>query len=411
MLIADCLRDPESALQYMERYVNMGSPSGFTREYRTSPLTDPWGDSPSFLLRACAAPPEWIREYGERSSALANLGLLNNEIALHPDVTETIRPAWVSNPKLVYRWIDGTQVVPTACARTVQLPGDQFSDYVKLHYPGILGRVRRELPWIKAISGPEICSELRQHYRERMPCTFAFLDEHLARVLVPPEETEGVGMVLRYGKPLSVARMQLVWPFFSLFSADTHRPADPPLLVQMLRRNSKQPHTYLMERIIAPVLECYGSLVTRFGFQPECNAQNLLLGLGADLEPTSVIFRDMGRVEKDLTIRSVLGLPNDFDSYPYKCISEADDVYTIRHSFAFDFKLSQYVLQPLEKVFSEAFPAHARSLHAAIRDQVRSFVAMTPKGYFPANGQWYSHDKILLTGKRPYVAHRDPPYR
>lgn len=409
MQLSEIQRDPETALHAMERYVNEGSPSGFTHLFRSSPETDPWGGAESFPLYACRGPREWYRDYGDLSAARYTLGLLEDALLIHPDVVNVFRPAWLSDARLSVTRTHAL-AVPTSTSRTVQLLGSCFADYVKLHYPAVLGRVRRELPWHKAVAGPEICAEVLKRMGDLLPRSFGLLHEAGTRVLVTPGGDE-VGMVWRKGAPVCANRVAYMIPFFALFSMDRRSPGDPLLLVQILDKHARLPLDFLVESVLGPVIDCYSALVTRLGYQPECNAQNLLLGVDDLLRPTAIIFRDMGRVEKDLSLREQLGLRTDFASAPYKCISRGDQLYRVRHSFAFDFKLSHYILLPIEDVLCKVYGVARERVRMAFRERAHSFIESVSRDYFPEDGYWYRHEKRLLTEDRAYVSERAPLYR
>ena len=73
MKLDEIFRDPTDSLIYMERYVNKGSPSGFTDKYTVSARYDPKSDYPSFDLPLFSFPideiiffnGEYSREYPE----------------------------------------------------------------------------------------------------------------------------------------------------------------------------------------------------------------------------------------------------------------------------------------------------------------------------------------------------------
>lgn len=413
MLLEDLAQRPIEAQQYLERYVNDGSPSGFSELNKTSPETDALGLAPWFNLFLLRGPDAWFRTSGEipQWPAAPQCGD-SSWLLLHPDMAD--HPS-LRIPELRLDRIDAHKVVPTASGRTVQFIHRSTPDYVKLHYDGVLGRVHRGLPYQKAVAGPEISRLIVDALaNNRLDAKLALLPETGARVLtVAGAPKQEWGMVWRSHRPLGpmVAQIRYMCPYFALFSKDRLRSFDPPLLTQLIQGCRGSPSDFVLEELLIPVVRCYFSLVTTLGLQPEWNAQNLLVGLASDFSISSIIMRDLGRSEKDLTLREQLGLNNTFESFPYKCIACKDELYVIRHSFSFDFKLGEYVIEPVVGLLCYEYGTDPQSVRGPIREVAESHIKQLPPDHFPKDGCWYGHDRILLTDKRPYVAIPNPKYR
>ena len=81
-MILNKLRNASSDLLYMERHINIGSPSGFTEKYTTSPETSPKGDGVSFHLCAIEVPDSVvIKDFGEEPAFFKQWQML-----IHPDM-------------------------------------------------------------------------------------------------------------------------------------------------------------------------------------------------------------------------------------------------------------------------------------------------------------------------------------
>jgi hypothetical protein len=390
--------------QYLERYVNDGSPSGFTEVNSTSTRTDPFGTVPWFQLYICRAPDEWFRNYGE----IPNWPVGSSSdawILLHPDMSSC---AGIVSERISVQLLDRFEVVPTSSARTVQFRGAPHRDYVKLHYDAVLGRVNRSLTERKAIAGYEISTLLTEAISAgTLESKLCLMPETGARIIynqqtAPPSE---VGMIWRSQAIVgpSASSVQHMVPFFSLVSTDRFVPYDPPIIQQLMDGQTNK-RMIALERLLFPIVRAYFSLIKTIGLQPEWNAQNLLVGLDEDFEITAIIMRDCGEVEKDQTRRAELGLTTAFASAPYKCISDNDETYRIRHSFAFDFKVGEYILEPIVRAMNRIYSINAASMREDLRQEVRSQMRGLPEDFFPINGKWYAHERILLTGQRPYVA-------
>lgn len=409
MLLTDYEQSPQSALEYAERYVNDGSPSGFTERFRPSIGTDPFGTVPGFCLYAIDHLA--VETFGQPPSELPGIQSVLNSLVVHPDMRNHIDLAGLG-----VRRVDELTAVPTSSGRTVQLNCCPSRDYVKLHYDGVLGRINRRLTYKKAVSGVEMSSEVENAILT-VPelATIALFRETSAQVLwLGSDERSTWGVVWRASTPSgrTASLVSYTVPLFALWSRDRLRPHHEPLIVCIARRQPRP--EWIHEQVIRPLVDFYFELIASFGLQFEMNAQNILVGFDRDWRVVALIVRDMMGIEKDLTLRTQMGLPIEFGSSPYKCISAADgDLYSIRHSFAFDFKLSLYVLRPLIQCAAAAYGKRYDEGAAVrlVRDHVATKLFRLPRDFFPGDGGWYRHGEILLTGPRSYIAEPGPFFR
>jgi hypothetical protein len=419
MLISEILKNPVAALLHMERYVNKGSPSGFTRLYTTSPQFSPFGDTRSFEVPLFQFSRESVLIFGDSSvDAAAPLMDGDNSVFLpiHPEMQDKLfgeLDIGEFDPRLVSK---SYTVIPTASGRTVYCDS-QPPFYLKLHYDGILGRVDRKLTAIKSIAGVEISEELVLRCRDKfLSANVAFLPEVLAlvRLCNSNRGVEEVGCVLRKTTPFPTLRGSYLVPCFSLSSKDVLNPDHPPLLIQILG-NYDRPWEQLRDKIIAPLLYAYCVLVFELGLIPELNAQNVLVALDGQCRIAGVVLRDLQGFEKDLSIRKSLNLPCAFHSAPYKCLDRDVDErqYFIRHSFSFDFKLGEYVLDELVRALGENLSIGVPLVD--MREEIKHLFRESADGrdvdHFHPKDSWFAHNKILLTNERPYIELKDPKFR
>ena len=168
----------------------------------------------------------------------------------------------------------------------------------------------------------------------------------------------------------------------------------------------------ITSKIIYPIIDIYFGLICTLGLQNELNAQNIIVGFKEDFEPTSIILRDLMGIEKDITIRNTLGLSTDFDSGDYKIIRKDDiDKYRIRHSFAFDFKLSHYVIKPIIETGAKLKLFNRKKKFQEVKDYIKIWLNKLPDDYFPSNKIWYSHRKELLANKKEFIKNKNPLLR
>lgn len=415
MLLSELISHPYRARFYLERYVNDGSPSGFSTVNTTSPKTSPFELTPWFHPCICWAPSENFRDYGQ----IPNLPFGRTEdnrnwIIVHPDMAGN---EFFSNRDFVITPLNDLKVIPTASGRTVQILEKHNEDYIKLNYVGILGRVRRELPYCKAISGPEISRVISLAITDRLlDPKLSILPETGARVLINgASDKDQWGMVWRQNRPLGLNedKYRYLFPAFSLFSMDRLNNHHYPILKQIIDCQNYDPEEYVLETILFPLINCYFDLLGKLGLQAELNSQNLLFGFDGDFSECSFVLRDLESVDKDLTLMKTLGLKFVSECYPYKCLEANQYNYSIKHSFMYDFKLGESILVPIINILLRYYGSEEEKLHARIREYAGGFIKGLPDGFFPEN-KWYVFDKVIVDQskkERPYLEYSNPKFR
>jgi len=407
MLLREIAGRPTIARRYMERYVNNGSPSGFTHKYTSSPETSPFGPTPSFPLPTASLPDFLIEDLGGLPDWLCP-----GQIPLHPDMArEELIISNVGN-------INDTplQVTPTASARTVEVIDPTYNGFVKLSYKGLLGRVDRQISRSHALAAIDVTSILDRATKEQiLPTVFSFLRESGARVgslNTSNGKRYEWGTVFREIDPFPrQASTAFLIPVFSLFASDVNAPAHPPLLNQLCELQELPADEYLFHNVITPTVVCYFELLLTCALQFECNAQNVVLGFDSKGNVTTVAFRDFESVDKDLSLSEHLKLGMVFSSSPFKCVHRDLYNYSTKHSFMYDFKLGEYILSPIIATVPEE-TARSR-LAKRTKDLGKSYVDRLPPSFFPSDGQWYSYANVVVdkTTQRPYFGTPEPKYR
>ncbi len=410
MQLRQLIAFPNATMPYMERYLNDGSPSGFSEKHTTSRQTAPFSNHAYFNLYVFHAPTCFFINYGKIPDPLV-YGR-ENWIFIHPDM---VKAPFFKRFKGGFIERSAVKVTPTSSGRTVQLYHEHnFSDYIKLHYDGLLGRVWRGLPYKKAISGPEISAILSRAINDKLLIeNTAIFREPGARVVL--NGNEEWGMVWREHIPYgNTEETKLVIPMFSLFSLDRKSPSDLPLLAQIIMHRGDDPFRYVIDELISLVIKCYFDLIMKTGLQPEWNAQNLLIGVDKNFNITNVIMRDLESIDKDITMMKYLNLPSTFDSFPNKCIIDTQYNYYIKHSFMFDFKLGEYILQPLVSFLNIYYNIEQRVATEKIKSISKKHIELLPINFFPSNGKWYAFSNVLVDqskSERPYVEYANPKFR
>ncbi len=402
--------NPFKSLIYLDRYVNDGSPSGFTEINKTSNETDTFSLNKSFKLFAIESRENDFEIYGSLKS---NIPLESNQLYIHPDMKNRDS---LTGCKIVE--VNNFTVSPTSSFRTVQILSENCNDYIKLHYDAVIGRIYRQLYSKRAIAGVEISAIIKDCLLNDTLSNFiSIFEEPFAKIFYPPtskDEKDSWGMVWRNSKPFGKRSNDICYliPLFSIWSSDRQNINEDKIgnqLFEIWGENAKQK---LVFEILIPIIDTYFELVVRIGLQNEFNAQNLLIGFDKSWNVITIVIRDMMGVEKDLGLRDSLGLLTTFDSAPYKILSSDDALYITRHSFTFDFKVCDYVIEPLINLAVNQKISSRDYLIEILRERTKYWIQQLPSDYFP-KGKWYSHDKVLLTEKanRKYIENKNPLLR
>lgn len=392
-------------LAYLENFVNDGSPSGFTPRNQLPSRSRP-GSLERVLLTGYEVPSERGVLLGSFDAfPRAQYFLAHRIMFLHPDDHSTVVPiSWKACR-------DTFSAFRTAGGRTFILADEPFTGiHVKVHYPGILGRVHRAQPYKKAVNGLEVSSEVAS-WLVRGGGSFDILREFalVGAPLAVGEEWDPETPVTIYRDatpyPSNSGGESLI-PAFALSSVDSRRPHDPILLGQIIKLTGWSLDETLAQ-IILPLLEGYWSLVGSRGLVPELNGQNLLFRWSADRLTLRPVFRDLSRVEKAQHLRRRAGLPTRYLAGQYKVIDAHQDweMSSRRHSFSFDFKLTRYVIAPLLEQVSHAYPdLPVEELWGRVREENLALMSKHDVSeFFPHPNVTWGFDRVLIDQVREYV--------
>lgn len=392
------------SLIYMERYVNDGSPSGFTFSHSCSKEYSPRHGKNSFNVPIINS--DKIITYSINHEYDIN-NAVRNGVPIHPDFSKKIN---LEN----FDWqLSKFENYPTASPRTLLTVDNSKLFYLKLHYDGVLCRVKRSLPYRKAIAEVEMSKYFKNLIDNNLINNFGILLSPFCNTYYDNKEENQFSAIIREFSPYPyINEKRYLIPFFSLFSKDSFNPDDESILFQLLKSCSS-PEDIFYHKIIFPIIDIFVKIVMHEGLIPEINAQNLLLEINEELEIKRIIFRDLMGVEKDLSHRESLGLKNDFDSINYKSISIENPLYFTRHSFSYDFKLSQYIIEPLVANFADSFNKNPIEMNRHIQDKAKEIWGRFQFDFFNPIDKWYSHPKVLLVdkSKRTYLENNNPLYR
>jgi len=400
---------PVATFAYLERYVNDGSPSGYTFTSGVSDLYSPRGAPEFFKLPVFSLLRESVTQVGTLANihwAEALLGQGHVPIPVHPDVLSDVRTG-VYLPNEPYLSLS---VSPTASGRTVMTDWRDgvVPIFLKLHYPRVIGRFSRGIPLYKWVGSIQSSHYLRAFLRDNEGLLGLF-DEFAAIYVEGNAASSGFGSIFRKfpRKALQKGRTALL-PAFSLFSRDYKCPADEPLIAQIVRDCRLSVEDFL-ERYVEPIISSYVILATQAGLLPECQAQNVVFGITAEGYLAGIYLRDMEDVWKDLTRRESLGLDTACVEY-HTITHERDADFFKRRSFMYDFKLGEYLLHPLAVAAHLALGISLNDLRLAMQTVGRT-AWRAEEDYFQPASRWYCYPNNQVVSRATYLERANPRFR
>lgn len=391
---------------YLERYVNEGSPSGFSN-ITTSKSTAPRGENSSFDIFEVEFGSDILIESFGFSNMLQSS---KNSILVHPDlINEQVLKKHNVNI------INSFTAFPTASGRTVKVLGSDY--FLKLTYNKYLGRTERQIAKKHILASLEITNDITEVFNnsKRSEQRFAFLKEVYGKLAYLPRINDDHyewGFIVRESQPYPYRdENEMMIPCFSLFSPDSKSPDDLPLLIQLFMVQQKSPESFILEDLIFPIFESFFKILLSCGIGMEAHAQNVLVSINEEFKISRIIFRDMESAYRDQPLREFLNVNSTITNCGYKILNSSDYNYSIMHSFMFDFKLGEYLISKIIECANKYISINLPSLEKSIKEYNQQFIDKLPANYFPKF--WYDYPRQLFNNneKRPYMEHNSPKYR
>lgn len=418
MKAKDIFKDIDKAFIYMERYVNDGSPSGWTKKKTTSADTNPLTGKVSFPLVEFNDSQMHSVIIGEDNPIFTGVNYC------HPDSREYNSEVLQNNSielndsKII--------VAPMSGGRTLFVVSDEYTGFIKLTYDvGRLGRVDRQMKYEHCMSSFEVSDTIKKYIDESMfDKTYSILLERSGKVTnIPYGDTiYEWGTMLREYRPYPYVdyKYQLV-PGFSLFAKDYYSKEtlnDECLINQFIALSGIPAKKYLLN-VIKISVDAWFQTLLNCAFILELHGQNCYYEVDENYTVRRIVIKDMDSVDKDITLATTLGLRTEWKSFPYACFYKdtPEDhpwYYNVRPSYMYDFKLGTYILKPLMDAVCSKYNLNPREIQNEIKLYVqKKYMPQIPKGYFPEDGSWYDcDDSERKPGtRREYFAHKNPLFR
>ena len=310
-----------------ERYVNSGSPSGFSEINTTSESTKPKSGTKEFdVLEIKFSEDVHTEDFGSISNYIE---LYQNSMLVHMDLLES---SLLANEK--FDIVRRIPVEPTSSGRTV-LMKNKRPCFIKMAYPDFLGRVRRHMRKEHVLSAMEVSSRLQKAVDDQLiGVPFAFLRENAGRVIRLPKSGYEWGVIFREYIPYPFVDMKEFYiPFFSLFGYEVDPMTgkekcnkDPSLLYQLYEKQTDSPEEFLLNKIIFPLCKVYFDVLLKTGIELEAHAQNMLLTVDEKFQIQRIVCRDLESAGRDVTLMQRQEIQYNLDNM-YKCNMLMDEIY------------------------------------------------------------------------------------
>ncbi len=405
----------EESFIYMERFVNDGSPSGWTKLRTTSVETNPFLGNDRFPLLEFSDSDIECELLGE-PSALFSVNYA------HPD---SLNSQLLKDSRRIIRK-SNLIVSPTSGGRTMLVRSGEYSGFLKLTYDtNRLGRVNRQLAYGHCMSSLEVSSEIKKAIDDgAFGNRIGILLEKSAKISklkINNSEYEW-GTILRELTPYPyIDEPRQIVPGFSMFSKDHHSEntlLDDALINQFITLSGRDPKEYLIDLLKISIDAWFLSLLN-CSFILETHGQNCYYEIDQHYNIQRFIIKDLDSVDKDISFAKLKGLNTEWKSFPYACFYKdtPEDhpwYYKVRPSYMFDFKLGTYLLDPILKVVCKKFNLNEPDIRLDIQKYTsETYMNQMPKGYFPENGTWYYCDNSERKPgeRRKYYSKANPLFR
>jgi len=394
------LRPTHESFMHLERYVNGGSPSGFSFQNTPGYGFRAFDTVENFCLPTYECAKFGAVNIGERAT------LSPGELPVHPEMTDEFSAALGILP---HRYLPAAA---TSSGRTLATVADGICFYAKVAYQRLLGRVTRKMTRAHVLSAIEVSTAYENAISAgKMPETFHVYREHCGLYFPDATPLRDWAYIEREIGPYPAGGFIEV-PAFSLTAL---QPDGKHSLLSQLLDVVPALRTVegFFEYIVQPLIDLYFSSIIVLGLQPEAHAQNVVFLLDGNYVPVGIALRDMESVDKDIPLLEALGCLDRFTPTGYKFLSMDAYNYQIMHSFMFDFKFGEYLLAPLV----DAWVAYSKSerlmqIEGEIKRYVHKLSCALPDGFFP-HGVWYDYEPVVHEGmsKRTYRKHPKPRFR
>lgn len=369
-MILDPPGDPTDMWLHSERYLSAGtkSYSRFATINEVDQQYRPESDTRDFMLPCLnvqqSAPSRFLSTAHSLAPSLQRLYAPSPDglrLPIHPATlprldTATRKRLANQEPSLRLR------VSPTSSTRTVFVHaadrGARSEPHsLKMHFPGRISRFTRQLTRRDVELQLWVSQQLQNAHVPHLAdvaggyCTF---------------ENTSIGFLLRARRPeCAVTAPLLMVSGFALYAGDHRATADPPLLAQLPRLFHENPTTFVIERIVAPIVRLWVRTVRTLGIVPELHGQNTLFCFDHNYTHSDISMRDCD-LFIDTEGRNAMGLGT-----PESLVEPDQDVFRRRRAGLLSLCYDGFLVQNFLKSVAASAGAHLGVREDALRDAAK----------------------------------------
>gem|GEM_PF-515012 len=312
---------------------------------------------------------------------------------VHPSIVGDTNIPYLNELKT--RPVENLQAIPTASSRTVVdnicpcciIGQEKEFHTIKLHLPRKISRFYRNLG-PKTIAHSVMVSEFLSSVNFDK---FAYLPESLGVSFPTEGDKRGWGFIIREMTPRPIVKeKRLLIPFFSLYANNPVIKGGDPLLATLIKSSKEDPKSYVLNRIIFPLIECWIITVKQQGIILESHGQNTLLEIDQNLLPSRIVQRDFDNYV-DCTIRKSLNLSCE-NLHPDQIVKVSDEKPKgSPYSLIYDSSIGHHMLDFIANTMQQYFGIDPKELHLASQ---KFFSEKFPdfKEYFPKTIYYYASE-------------------
>ncbi|MBR3362622.1 MAG: hypothetical protein IKG40_01700 [Bacilli bacterium] len=402
---------------YLERYVNDGSPSGFSLN-TTSRETSPKDGTKSFK----------ILEFDDNDETF----IIGKKNKIFERGVNYAHPDSLNNPFFKNTGIRTSKYVvsPTASGRTMLLLNKNKPGFLKLTYENIIDRSPRFIYLRDALISLQNNYKIKRSIDDgSLPKTFAILPEESAKVTFLKNHGKHIswGTIYRDCTPYPILNKNYSYvPAFSLFSHDYKNIGSDPVIADFIKLSGENPDKYLFN-MLDIIIDSFFGLILNCGFFSEMHAQNCLFEIDDNYNVTRLILRDLQDMTFDTMVKPIDNFPymtqelenyvellenKNFDRYQ---LPRTDYLHQRDVSYYYDFKLGEYLLKPLIKSVCNYYNLDKNVFYQYVKDKANDeYIKLFPHDYFPK--EWYKIRKEIYDFAHKgldyyYIKKKNPKFR
>lgn len=348
------------ATRYMERYVNNVKSGSHSDWSDTNVRYSPHEGIEQFPVPVFGLKPETVTVMQANPDPKLLGEMIGKEVVkffVHPDMLEgegyLERVGIDPNSQLSETYI----VTPTSSTRTLLTVGRDPNFMVKTDLDKRHYRFIRRLKGSSVEHSILVSRELERIVTADHPAEYAFLPESLG--VIAGDAQTGAGVLFREVTPRpTVPQTRILVPYFSFYATDLKNPNDEPLLIQLIKQNTKPGDEmgFFVDQVLGKIVRNWTYFASQHGLLLELHGQNTLLELDENMKPQRIVHRDFQGIYFDRQIREQNGLAMPVSKHVTG--EEEGTTRETQFSIAYDHQVGDYLFDRLITTFRSFYPEY-----------------------------------------------------